>query len=73
MIAHDAEADRTFTRGGVFRAGHFVRCTVDEVLQDIVEHAHHVFDEDLVAVPFIPFFKLFSTLNMEDFVFFASA
>ena len=56
--AHDTEADRAFAAGAVARAGHLVGRAVDEVLQHIVEHAHHIFDEHLVAVPLIPCFKV---------------
>ena len=56
--AHHAKADRAFAAGAVFGARHFGRGAVDIVLQDIVEHAHHVFDEALVAVPLVPGFEV---------------
>jgi len=55
---HHAEANRTFARGGIFGAGHFVGRAVDIILQHVVEEAHHVFDEQLVAVPFVPGFQV---------------
>ena len=58
MIAHDAKANGTFATRRIFRTAHFVRRTVDEILKHVVEHAHDVFDEDLIAVPFIPCFKI---------------
>jgi hypothetical protein len=48
------------SRGAVFGAGHLVRRAVDEVLQHVVEEAHHVLDELLVAVPLVPGFDRLS-------------
>src|SRR3546814_5826447 len=56
--AHDAEADRAFAAGAVLGARHFGRGAVDIVLEDIVEHAHDVLDERLVAVPLVPGFEV---------------
>jgi len=52
--AHDAEADRPLAAGAIFGAGHLVGGAVDVVLQDVVEEAHHVLDELLVALPLVP-------------------
>src|SRR3546814_20722712 len=56
--AHHTEADRTFSAGAVFRARHFWFRTFDIILEDVVEHAHDIFDELLVAVPLIPGFEI---------------
>jgi hypothetical protein len=56
--AHHAHADRAFAHGGILGAGHLVRRAVDVVLQHVVEEAHHVLDELLVAVPLVPGFEV---------------
>ena len=56
--AHHAHAHAAFAHGGVFGARHFFGRAVDVILQDIVEEAHHVFDEGLVLVPLVPFFQV---------------
>ena len=56
--AHDAEADRALAHGGIFRTGHFVGRAVDEVLQHIVEEAHHVLDNGRVILPLIIGFEI---------------
>ena len=56
--AHDAKADRAFTAGAIFGARHFGRGAVDIVGEHIVEEAHDVFDDLLVAVPFVPGFEI---------------
>jgi hypothetical protein len=58
VIAHHAHAHAALTRGGIFGAGHLVGRAVDVVLKDVVEEAHHVLDEHLVAVPLIPGFQV---------------
>jgi len=52
--AHHPEAHRTLARGGILGAGHLVGRAVDVVLKNIVEEAHHVLDELLVALPLFP-------------------
>ena len=56
--AHHAEAHAAFAHGRIFRACHLVGRPVDIVLQDVVEEAHDVLDELLVAVPFVPFLEI---------------
>src|SRR3546814_947389 len=53
-----AEADRAFAAGRIFGARHFGWGAVDIVLEDVVEHPHHVLDKALVAVPFVPGFEI---------------
>ena len=49
--AHDAQADRALAHGGVGGALHRRPARVDEVLQHVVEEAHHVLDEGRMLVP----------------------
>ena len=56
--AHDAQPNRTLALGGIAGAGHLIRRALDIVGQHIVEEAHHVLDEALVAVPLVPGFEV---------------
>ena len=55
---HYPKTDRPFAHGRIFGPGHLRRRAVDIILQDIIEHAHDIFDEALVLVPFVPFFEI---------------
>ena len=50
--AHHAEAHRTLSPGGVFGPRHAVGRLLDEILEHVVEEAHHVLDEERIAAPF---------------------
>src|SRR3546814_16935965 len=52
--AHHTEADRTFSAGAVFRARHLGFRTCDKILEDVVEHAHHICDNLLFPVALLP-------------------
>jgi hypothetical protein len=58
VIAHDAHADAAFAHGGIFGALHLGGGAVDVILEDVVEEAQHVFDEDFVGVPLVPCFQI---------------
>ena len=58
MEAHHAEPDRALAHRRVARPLHPVRRAVDEVLQHVVEEAHHVGDEALVVLPLEPAFQV---------------
>ena len=45
MEAHHAEPDGALPHGRIFGPLHAARRIVDEILQDVVEEAHDVFDE----------------------------
>ena len=54
MEAHHAEADRALALGAVLGARHLVGRAGDIVGEHVVEEAHDVLDEQLVAVPLVP-------------------
>ncbi len=50
--AHQAEADRALTDGGIDGVIHRARRALDEIFQHVVEEAHDVFDEARLITPF---------------------
>ncbi len=58
MEPHNSQPNRTFPRGGICCVLHFRRCTVNEVLQHVIQKQHHIFNELRVIVPLLPRFQI---------------
>ena len=58
MEAHHTQPHRSLTRGGIGGTLHARRRTVDEILQHIVEEAHHVLNKERLVFPLEPIFQV---------------
>ena len=54
MEAHDTKPDGALTHRRIARLGHAIRCGVDELLQHVIQEAHHVRDETRMVLPLEP-------------------